>query len=97
MPGANARQCHSTAALIPGDQGGSVFNLISSSDATSNPGQSGIPLYERHSGEVLGHLQQWASSKARKTRRSGNPSGISFAFPTSTCSSIVPQRALSAP
>jgi S1-C subfamily serine protease len=67
------------AALIRRLQAGAfpVFQL----DATSYPGNSGSPVYDPASGEVVGVLNM-VFVKGTKERALTNPSGISYAIPS---------------
>jgi S1-C subfamily serine protease len=49
-------------------------------DATSYPGQSGSPLFDSETGEVLGVVNM-GFLKGSKDAAVGQPSGISFAVP----------------
>ena len=66
-------------AMIRRLQGGAfrVFQL----DATSYPGNSGSPLYDPASGEVVGVLNM-VFVKGTKENALSNPSGISYAIPS---------------
>jgi serine protease Do len=77
IPPANARQLD--PALIRRLQAGAfpVFQL----DATSFPGNSGSPLYDATSGEVVAVLNA-AFVKGTKESALSNPSGISYAIPS---------------
>ena len=76
MPGANAGNLD--GRVIQGIKAG-PFNLIQL-DATTYPGQSGSPLYDGTSGEVLG-IVNMGFLKGTKDSAVGQPSGISFAVP----------------
>jgi len=54
-----------------------VFQL----DATSYPGNSGSPLYDPATGEVVGVLNM-AFVKGTKEKALTDPSGISYAIPS---------------
>lgn len=77
IPPGNARQLD--PALIRRLQAGAfpVFQL----DATSFPGNSGSPLYDPASGEVVAVLNA-AFVKGTKESALSNPSGISYAIPS---------------
>lgn len=76
IPPATARQLDAPIIrrLKPGPF--TLFQL----DATAYPGQSGSPLYDAGSGEVLG-LVNMGILKGAKDSAVGQPSGISFAVP----------------
>jgi len=77
IPPADARKLD--AAIIRRLQAGafSVFQL----DATTYPGNSGSPLYDPGSGEVVGVLNM-VFVKGTKENALTNPSGISYAIPS---------------
>lgn len=76
LPGANAGNLD--GRVIQGIKAGS-FNLFQL-DAITYPGQSGSPLYDASSGEVLG-IVNMGLLKGTKDAAVGQPSGISFAVP----------------
>lgn len=73
-------------ALIRRLQSGafSVFQL----DATSYPGNSGSPLYDPTSGEVVG-VMNMVFVKGTKESALTNPSGISYAIPSKYLQSLI--------
>ena len=74
------------AALIRRLQSGAfpVFQL----DATSYPGNSGSPVYDTASGEVVGVLNM-VFVKGAKESALTNPSGISYAIPSKYLQSLI--------
>lgn len=77
LPAANARQL--TDAAIRGARAASfdIFQL----DATAYPGNSGGPLFDAESGEVLGVVNMVLLKNTRESALS-QPSGISYAIPS---------------
>jgi S1-C subfamily serine protease len=76
-PGANARQLRPQNLKRLADGGFDVFQL----DATAYPGNSGSPLYDPVSGEVLGVLSMVAIKSSKESALSA-PTGISYAMPS---------------
>ena len=76
LPASNARQL--TDATIRGARAGDfdIFQL----DATAYPGNSGGPLFDPDTGEVLGVLNMVLLKNTRESALS-QPSGISYAIP----------------
>jgi len=84
IPPADTRKLD--AALIRKLQGGAfpVFQL----DATAYPGNSGSPLYDPVTGEVVGILNM-VFVKGAKEKALTDPSGISYAIPAKYLESIL--------
>lgn len=78
MPSASGRQLDPKVVRRIRDTAFSVFQL----DATAFPGNSGSPLYDPATGEVVGILNR-VFVKATKEAALTQPSGISYAIPSS--------------
>lgn len=76
IPGANSNQLNEK--LIKQIKRG-PFNVYQL-DATAYPGNSGSPVYDAHSGEVIGVINM-VFIKGSKEAVLSNPSGISYAIP----------------
>lgn len=77
-PSGNARQLKDAAILRLRSGSFDIFQL----DATAYPGNSGGPLYDAETGEVLGVVNM-VFVKASKEAMLEKPSGISYAIPAS--------------
>lgn len=64
-----------------------VFQL----DATAYPGNSGSPLYDTHSGKVIGIINK-VFVQGSKENAISHPSGISYAIPASHISDLLARR-----
>lgn len=84
LPGPNAG--HLDAAIVR-RLGGSSFNVLQL-DATAYPGNSGSPLYDVETGEVIGIINMVMIKNTRETLLS-QPSGISFALPSEYLTSLL--------
>lgn len=78
----NARQIHSLA-----NSAFEVYQL----DATAYPGNSGSPLFDQHSGAVIGVLNM-VFVKETKENVLSNPSGISYAIPVRYLKALLESR-----
>lgn len=76
LPGGNSQQLN--AKLINSLKGG-VFNIFQL-DATAYPGNSGSPVYNSESGEVIGVINM-VFIKGTKEATLSHPSGITYAIP----------------
>lgn len=77
QPAANARDLNSSAIRRLALGGYTVLQL----DITSYPGNSGSPLFDVHTGEVLGVLSMVFIKGAKETALT-SPSGITYAIPS---------------
>ena len=78
MPGANAQQLNAKTVTRLKSGTFDVYQL----DGTAYPGNSGGPLFDAESGEVIG-IVNMVFVKGSKESVLANPSGISFAIPIS--------------
>lgn len=85
IPGANSNQLNEK--LIKQIRRGS-FNVYQL-DATAYPGNSGSPLYDTHSGEVVGVINM-VFIKGSKESALSAPSGISYAIPIHHLNNLLP-------
>ncbi len=86
IPADNARDLHSQA-LRHLQQPYLVYQL----DATAYPGNSGSPLYNIQTGEVIGIVNQVYIKSSREAVLS-DPSGISYAIPSQFLLDLMQQR-----
>ncbi len=88
LPAPNSRQL--TDAAIRGARAGSfdIFQL----DATAYPGNSGGPLFDADSGEVVGVVNMVLVKNTRESALS-QPSGISYAIPSRFISELLERTA----
>ena len=86
LPGGNSRQLNEK--LVRQLKNGSfrIFQL----DATAYPGNSGSPVFDADSGEVIGVLNM-AFVKGSKEAALTAPSGISFAIPAKHLAALIAQ------
>lgn len=78
LPASSARQLHERSILSLREAGRfDIFQL----DATAYPGNSGGPLFDPDTGEVLG-IVNMVSIKGTRESALTNPSGISYAIPS---------------
>lgn len=84
LPGGNARQLN--ANLIRRIKNGTfdIFQL----DATAYPGNSGSPVFDLNSGEVLGVINM-VFIKGSKESALSQPSGISYAIPANYLTELI--------
>ena len=78
LPGSNARQLN--AKVIRSIKNG-TFNIFQL-DATAYPGNSGSPVFDQESGEVIGIINM-VFVKGTKESALSHPSGITYAIPAS--------------
>jgi len=76
LPGSNARQLNEKLILRIKE---GVFNIFQL-DATAYPGNSGSPVFEPESGEVIGIINM-VFIKGNRESALSQPSGISYAIP----------------
>lgn len=88
LPGGNAQQVNAAAIRQLRRGPLSVYQL----DATAYPGNSGSPLLDAASGEVLGIINM-VYVKGSKESALSQPSGISFAIPVRYLSELVARQA----
>jgi len=69
---------------------GGVFNIFQL-DATAYPGNSGSPVFNSESGEVIGIINMVFIKSTREAALS-NPSGISYAIPATYLKALLFQR-----
>lgn len=69
---------------------GDVFNIFQL-DATAYPGNSGSPVFDSQSGEVIGIINM-VFIKSTKEAALSNPSGISYAIPSKYLKSLLIQH-----
>lgn len=84
LPGATAQQLNEK--VIRRIKGG-TFNIFQL-DATAYPGNSGSPVFDTESGEVIGIINMVFIKGSKETALS-QPSGISYAIPANFLKSIV--------
>lgn len=77
LPGGNARQLKDVAIRRLRNGSFTIFQL----DATAYPGNSGGPLYDIDSGEVIGVINMVFVKESKETVLE-KPSGISYAIPS---------------
>jgi S1-C subfamily serine protease len=87
LPPAHASQLDA-AAVLRMRQG--VFNILQL-DATAYPGNSGGPLLDAATGEVLGVVNMVMVKTTRESALSA-PSGISYAIPVTYLHALMAQR-----
>lgn len=87
IPRANASELDARQIRSLGSNRFSVYQL----DATAYPGNSGSPLYDPDSGEVLGILNM-VFVKETKENVLSKPSGISYAIPTVHLADLIGKR-----
>ena len=87
LPSGNSQQLN--AKLINKLKGG-VFNIFQL-DATAYPGNSGSPVFNSASGEVIGVINMVFIKSTREAALS-NPSGISYAIPAAYLKALLFQR-----
>ena len=87
LPTANSQQLN--ARTIASLRSGSfdIFQL----DATAYPGNSGGPMFDASSGEVLGIINM-VFVKGTKESALTNPSGISYAIPSNYALQLLQRR-----
>lgn len=87
LPSRNSQQLNEK--LIHKLKGG-VFNIFQL-DATAYPGNSGSPVFNSESGEVIGVINM-VFIKSTKESALSNPSGISYAIPATYLKALLFQR-----
>lgn len=87
LPSGNSQQLNEK--LIHKLKGG-VFNIFQL-DATAYPGNSGSPVFNSESGEVIGVINMVFIKSTREAALS-NPSGISYAIPATYLKALLFQR-----
>lgn len=87
LPSGNSQQLNEK--LIHKLKGG-VFNIFQL-DATAYPGNSGSPVFNSESGEVIGIINMVFIKSTREAALS-NPSGISYAIPATYLKALLFQR-----
>lgn len=87
IPRANASELDARQIRSLGSNRFSVYQL----DATAYPGNSGSPLYDPDSGEVLGILNM-VFVKETKENVLSKPSGISYAIPATHLADLIGKR-----
>lgn len=87
LPAANARGLN--AQVIRRTQAGAfrIFQL----DAVAYPGNSGSPVYDVESGEVIGVINM-VFVKATRESALSQPSGITYAIPVNHLQSLLEER-----
>ena len=84
LPGGNARQINEK--LIRQVKSG-TFNIFQL-DATAYPGNSGSPVFDASSGEVIGIINMVFIKSSREAALS-QPSGISYAIPANYLEQLI--------
>ena len=84
IPGGNARQLNESAIQRLKNGTFNIFQL----DATAYPGNSGSPVYQADTGEVIGVINM-VFVKGRKESALSQPSGISYAIPVNHLKSLL--------
>jgi serine protease Do len=92
LPGGNARQINEK--LVRQLKSG-TFNIFQL-DATAYPGNSGSPVFDADSGEVIGIINM-VFIKGSKEAALSQPSGITYAIPANYLASLIDRKSPQAP